>query len=139
MDDETKSKANGAYELMREHVDVHNAMVLITENAVAKVFRQHPWPITRENMAVFDVNLHGEVSELWEAFRDGRINARCDKAEKMEALGLPALTCAEEEIADIIIRALDTANALGVDVRRAIAVKHAYNTTRPILHGGKLA
>jgi hypothetical protein len=57
----------------------------------------------------------------------------------MEALGLPGLTYAEEEIADEIIRALDKAEAFGVDVAKAIAVKMAYNTSRPLLHGGKKA
>lgn len=89
--------------------------------------------------AVYAANEHGEVSELWEAFRNGTLHQPCDKAHKMEALGLPPLTCAEEEIADILIRALDTAHAFGVDVAKAVAVKHAFNRTRPALHGGKRA
>jgi len=90
-------------------------------------------------VSVYCANEHGEVSELWESFRAGTLHEPCDKAEKMKAAGLPALTSAEEEIADIIIRALDTADFLGVDVARALAVKHAYNRTRPKLHGGKKA
>jgi NTP pyrophosphatase (non-canonical NTP hydrolase) len=89
--------------------------------------------------SVFSANLHGEVSEFWEAFRDGTLNEPCDKAHKMEALGLQPLTCAEEEIADALIRTLDTANAFGVDVAKAVAAKIAYNATRPKLHGGKKA
>ncbi len=87
----------------------------------------------------FVANLHGEVSELWEAWRAGRLHAPCDKANKMSAAGLPALTCAEEELADIVIRAFDNARALGVDIEHAIAVKHAFNATRPYRHGGKRA
>lgn len=93
----------------------------------------------RMRAAVFSTNLHGEVSEFWEAFRAGALHEPCDKAPKMEAMGLPGLTCAEEEIADILIRALDTAKAFGVDVAKAVAVKMAYNASRPNLHGGKLA
>lgn len=90
-------------------------------------------------MAKQTANIHGEVSELWEAYRRHTLNDPCDKAEEMEAVGLPALTCAEEEVADIIIRTLHTAGILGIDVGRALRVKHAFNKTRPYRHGGKKA
>jgi NTP pyrophosphatase (non-canonical NTP hydrolase) len=76
-------------------------------------------------------NLHGEVSELWEAYRNGKLDEPCDK-------GIP-LTNAEEELADIVIRAFDTAGQLGFDIERAILVKLEYNASRPYLHGGKKA
>jgi NTP pyrophosphatase (non-canonical NTP hydrolase) len=86
--------------------------------------------VTLDRMAVFCANLHGEVSELWEAARKGSLGKQCDKACN--------LTCAEEELADIVIRALDTAYALGIDIGRAIHLKNEYNKTRPHMHG-KLA
>lgn len=89
--------------------------------------------------AVYTANQHGESSEFWEAFRKGKLNKPCDKAHQMESLGLPPLTCAEEEIADEIIRALDKADAFKVDVAKAVAGKHAFNRTREMLHGGKKA
>jgi hypothetical protein len=90
--------------------------------------------------AVYTANQHGEASEFWEAFRSGKLHAPCDKAVKMEQLGLPGLTNAEEEIADEIIRALDKADAhKKVNVAKAIATKMAFNASRPHLHGGKLA
>jgi len=77
-------------------------------------------------------NLHGEISELWEAYRKGTLDKPCDK--KVE------LTCAEEELADIIIRTLDIAWQLGrIDVDKAVRLKHEYNRGRPYLHGGKKA
>jgi hypothetical protein len=79
--------------------------------------------------AVFSMNQVGEQSEFWEAFRAGTLDAPCDKAHKMEALGLPGLTCAEEEIADGIIRLFDMAHQFEVDIARAISA----------LHGGKKA
>jgi hypothetical protein len=89
--------------------------------------------------SVMTANQHAESSEFWEAFRAGKLNELCDKAPKMEAMGLPPLTNAEEEIADEIIRALDKAEAHGVDVAKSVAVKAAFNTGRPYLHGGKSA
>lgn len=84
-------------------------------------------------------NLHGEVSELWEAHRNNKLNSPCDKAEEMESVGCLVLTCAEEELADIIIRVLDDAARLKIDIGRAVAVKHSFNANRPYRHGGKAA
>ncbi len=89
--------------------------------------------------AVFTANQHGEASEFWEAFRKGGLHSPCDKADKMEALGLPILTAKQEEIADEIIRALDKADAFDVDVSEAVFAKMMYNLSRPKLHGGKKA
>lgn len=89
--------------------------------------------------AVCTANQHGESSEFWEAFRRGELNEPCDKGEKMAALGLPVLSNAEEEIADEIIRALDKADVHGIDVAKSVAVKMAYNASRPYRHGGKVA
>lgn len=89
--------------------------------------------------AVYTSNQHGESSEFWEAFRAGKLYDPCDKAQKMETLGLPVLTAAEEEIADELIRVLDKADAHKADVAKAVAVKMAYNAQRPFLHGGKKA
>lgn len=83
----------------------------------------------------FTANMHSEASEMWEAYRKGELNKPCDKAERMSE----PLTCLEEELADIVIRALDTAETFGVDLERAMRVKHAFNGTRPPKHGGKLA
>lgn len=41
------------------------------------------------------------------------------------------------ELADCIIRILDTAGFLGIDIGRAILDKMVYNQTRPYKHGGK--
>ena len=122
----------------------------IAENAKNKGFKdqmfetltpeQKAGPIGELIMAAtYTANQHGESSEFWEAFRKGKLHEPCDKAKKMEELGLSGLTCAEEEIADELIRALDKADAFKVDAAKAVAVKHAYNLTRPALHGGKKA
>lgn len=90
-------------------------------------------------MGRFIANLHSEASELWEAYRRNALSKPCDKAEEMEAIGLKPLTCLEEELADIVIRALDTAKAFGVNIGNAIHAKHTFNRSRPERHGGKAA
>jgi NTP pyrophosphatase (non-canonical NTP hydrolase) len=107
---------------------------VIWVNAKDKGFKDKKTPVSE-----LCSNLHGEVSELWEAYRSKSLNKPCDKAEKMAAVGLTVLTCAEEELADIIIRALDSSAELKIDIGRAVAVKHAFNRTRPRRHGGKIA
>ena len=92
-----------------------------------------------EMLPKYLMNMHAELSELWEAWRKGNINAPCDKSAKMLELNVKELTCFEEELADIVIRALDTAHAFGIDIEKAIESKHAYNATRSHRHGGKLA
>lgn len=94
----------------------------------------HSGPSPKEDvgaMAKHVANLHGEVSELWECVRKGTLFTPCSK--------VPEITNAEEELADIIIRALHTAASLGVDIDKAVRLKHGYNQTRPYRHGGKLA
>jgi NTP pyrophosphatase (non-canonical NTP hydrolase) len=81
-------------------------------------------------IAKFCANLHGEVSELWEAARKGNLFDKCDKEV--------SLNCAEEELADVVIRAFDMAHTLGLDIGRAMALKSAYNERREHMHG-KLA
>jgi NTP pyrophosphatase (non-canonical NTP hydrolase) len=84
-------------------------------------------PVSVERMAMYCANLHGEVSELWEAARKGKLDKPCDKD--------CGLTCAEEELADIAIRVMDTAAAILVDLGKAIDKKASYNQGRERMHG----
>ena len=129
---------------------LNDLKVVISDNAKLKGFRdQLTQSLTQEQIngpvgqllkaAVFVANQTGEDSEFWEAYRGGTLYKPCNKAQKMVDMGLPGLTCAEEEIADIIIRALDMSEAYGVDIAKAVATKIAFNASRPKLHGGKLA
>ena len=76
-------------------------------------------------------NLHDEVSELHEAFRNGNLFKMTDKSIDM--------TFGEEELADIIIRALDTSQELNIDINAAVSKKMEYNLSRPYRHGNKKA
>ena len=73
--------------------------------------------------------IHTEVSEAVEAVRRDP-DAPCDKP------GVK-LTALEEEWADGVIRLFDFASYMGIDLGRAIRLKHVYNPTRALRHGGK--
>ena len=84
------------------------------------------------------VNIHAELSELWEAARKGELNSPCDKDAFVFDPDVRQLTCLEEEVADVLIRALDLAGRFNIDVDEVVRAKHSYNKTRPHRHG-KLA
>lgn len=114
-----------------EEVAINSAAKRMYDIAAAHGFHDNDGAgVTVERMASYVANLHGEVTELWEAARRGKLSAPCDKD--------CALTCAEEELADIVIRAMDAAVAMGIDLGRAITLKSIYNQGRPHMHG-KLA
>jgi len=71
--------------------------------------------------------IHGEVSEVMEALRDGN-----PKDKKF-----PEYTESEIEMADIVIRCMDMSASKGWNLAGAILAKHEYNKSRPIRHGGK--
>lgn len=77
----------------------------------------------------FISNLHREASEVWDAYVRG--NPQSEK--------IPEFSSVEEELADVIIRIMDTAKHQGLNVAGAISAKHKYNTSRTYRHGGKLA
>ncbi len=77
-------------------------------------------------------NFHAEISEAWEEYRNGKgMNEVYYVNNKPE--GVPI------ELADLVIRVLDTCAAYNIDLESAIALKMEYNNTRPFRHGGKLA
>lgn len=124
--------------------DIFNALNVLRELAYQEASNRgwHKDDTQEEeikNFGNYIANLHSEVSELWEAWRKKRLNLPCDKAEEMQSHNLAVLTCAEEEIADILIRTFDTAARLKIDVAKAVYHKLLFNRTRSHRHGGKLA
>lgn len=93
--------------------------------------------------------LHSELSESLEAFRErGLEQWYVDPPMPDEAtmkafngstvdLGPSKPEGAFVELADCIIRILDTAGHYGVDMQALVEEKMAYNETRPFRHGGK--
>ena len=70
--------------------------------------------------------MHEEVSELYTALKkDG---------EKATSEKIPPFKKVEEELADIIIRALDYAEGKGYDIGKALLKKAEFNRSRPFKH-----
>lgn len=74
--------------------------------------------------------IHSEVSEALECYRDGEMELHFD--EKGKPLGFPT------EIADVIIRIIDLAYYLEIDLDKLISIKMKYNESRPYRHGRKV-
>jgi len=105
----------------------------VNRNAHDKGFYENPEPVgTRIAL------IHSELSELLESYRDGTCNIPSPKIGRSD-LGHygEGFDNASEELADVVIRAMDFAEEQGIDLWGAIKAKHAYNTGRPYKHGGK--
>ena len=77
----------------------------IFDNAVAKQFKTGHGVVPVDD---YINNLVGEIAELWEAYRCQKLSSACDKEAFIKEEGEDRrLTCAEEEMADIVIRACD--------------------------------
>lgn len=88
--------------------------------------------------------LHSEVSEMFEAFRDGGLADHTlyeiDEGGKVVADSTlnPKPEGFGSECADVLIRLLDTCERRGIDLDYEYARKIAHNRTRGHRHGGKL-
>jgi len=71
--------------------------------------------------------IHSEVSEALESVRNSSQLAPCNKPVPINQM--------EEELADIIIRCMDLAGYMNLNLPRAIILKHVYNKQRIYKHG----
>jgi len=79
----------------------------------------HGWWETKRSVPELLCLVHSEISEALEAYRN----------HDDENLA--------EELADAVIRLMDMAEGLGIDLQAAIIKKHNINQSRSYRHGGK--
>ena len=75
--------------------------------------------------------IHSEISEALEEYRNDKVKdgIYMDHSMKPEGFGV--------ELADAVIRILDLAEYLQIDIQECIEIKMDYNISRPLRHGGK--
>ena len=86
--------------------------------------------------------LHSEVSEALEAYRqwgiDDATTGLAHAEAEQELNTLPKPEGVGSELADVLIRLLDTCACHDIDLYMEYRRKMDYNWTRPIRHGGKV-
>jgi NTP pyrophosphatase (non-canonical NTP hydrolase) len=98
---------------------------------IAEINEEKGWTTTGRSFGDQMALIHTEVSESFEEYRNGRApDVTYYTDGKPE--GIPS------ELADIIVRVLDTAGEFGIDMDEIMTEKLAYNRTRPHRHGGKV-
>lgn len=77
--------------------------------------------------------IHSEVSEALEDYRDDKMQmAYQDVGYGNKPIGFPS------ELADVLIRIVDLAAHLNIDLDEAVRIKMEFNKTRPHKHGRKI-
>jgi hypothetical protein len=133
---------------------LNDLAVEVHKNAVA-----HGWYEEKRSFPEVVALFHSELSEALEEYRRDRPGlyyacwrsdvpycdpsadckykneGTCARADDDPGKGKPQGVVIE--LADCIIRILDTCHKEGYDIERAIRLKHEYNKTRPYRHGGK--
>ena len=106
-------------------------MLELMAQDVAYVNRINGWYEDERTFGDEVALLHTEVSEAFEAFRDWGFEPTYGPGNPHKPEGVGS------ELADVLIRLLDTAYRHGIDLMAEYRQKMKYNLTRGYRHGGK--
>lgn len=112
------------------------------QKEVAKTARDNGWyrdkngRKVKRNIGEVIALMHSELSEALEEWRTGRSVTEVyfdTNGNGEKPCGFPT------ELADTVIRIMDTCESLGINLEQVILLKNEYNKTRGFRHGGKIA
>lgn len=109
----------------------------IHKNAV-----EHGWWDDERSFGDIVALCHSELSEALEEYRNNKPYMYFVETNGFEVMEMSEWNGEKPEgiaieLADCIIRILDYCGRVGIDIEKAIEIKHEYNKTRPYKHGGK--
>lgn len=126
-------------------------MVALAHSELSEALEEHRagapaihFPVHKPGCAISDYHLFQKPIDV-DAHHEGRFHGFCIHAENRgecdKGYPDPPCTCTPKpegvavELADCIIRCLDTLHSLGVNIDEVVATKVAYNASRPHKHG----
>lgn len=109
--------------------------IRLWQRDIHNLAKEKGWWETERNIPEVLCLIHSEISEALEEYRTEKNITATDYI--LQDNGKPVGFAVE--LADAIIRILDLAESLNIDIEHIIALKHDYNKTRNYRHGGKNA
>jgi len=103
----------------------------VRETVISKGFHESP---EYETVPHFCMMVITELAEIVEYDRTDSFKEPCDKKFGKVPIGISKI---EEEVADAMMRLMSFAEKHGLNLGRAIQLKHLFNTMRPRKHGKK--
>lgn len=137
-DAEDEHHVNALYRLLKEpEVEPTKSLAEMADDVTAWCVRKGWEPNPNRTFGDEITLLHTELSEAFEAYREGGFEDQTILGAQGESIGAKPEGVGSE-LADVLVRLLHTSASRGIDLEAEYKRKMAYNEGRPWRHGGKL-